>query len=398
MHLNNNNHLVLHKSLNDPMSKLYFYQAMLTFVKSLIGIFVPVYLYKLGYSFIEILLYTMGVGIMYLILIPISIKTINKIGFKYTLLLTTPIYLFHITTLNFLDSGILFYHLSWISFGIYVSFFWPAMHSEIAVSGSKKHRGSQLGTLQIISTIVATLAPLIGGIFLDQSGYFYLLILASIILFIGFIPLFFSKDIKLENYKFSYSDYFRLIKNKKTKNSKLAFISEGIELSIVGIHVWPILVFILLSQSFIKFGMLISAVSVLSVFFILYFRKFIDGKDRNKILNIITKVMSFNYLLKSLVLFFGSFFLYFVESIGKLVQNSFSISYYSIFYNNASKMNYMDYIILRELYLHIAKIIGSIIIIIFALFFEVNVQFLSIVLIFGILFAFGLNYMIEDKS
>ena len=121
--LNNNKHLVLHKSLNDSMSKLYFYQAMLTFVKSLIGIFVPVYLYKLGYSFVEILVYTMGVGMLYLILIPISIKTINKIGFKYTLLLTTPIYLFHITTLNFLDSEVLFYHLSWISFGIYVSFF-----------------------------------------------------------------------------------------------------------------------------------------------------------------------------------------------------------------------------------------------------------------------------------
>ncbi len=398
MHFNNNNHLVLHKSLNDPMNKLYFYLAMLTFVKSLIGIFVPVYLYKLGYSLVEILLYTIGIGFMYLILIPISIKTINKIGFKYTLLLTTPIYLFHIVTLNFLDSGILFYHLSWISFGIYVSFFWPAMHSEIAVSGSKKHRGSQLGTLQIISTIVATLAPLIGGIFLDSVGYGYLLILAFFILFIGFIPLFFSKDIKINDYDFNYLDYLRLIKDKKTKNSKLAFISEGIELSIIGVHIWPILVFILLSQSFVKFGMLLSAVSILSVIFILYFKKFIDNNDKNKTLNMITKVMSFNYLLKSLVLFMGSFFLYFVETIGKLVQNTFSISYYSIFYNNASKMEYLDYIILRELYLHISKIIGMIFIIILSLFFEVNVQFLSFILILGVLFAFGLNFMVEDKS
>lgn len=272
------------------------------------------------------------------------------------------------------------------------------MHSEIVTSGSKKHMGSQLGTLQIISTLVATGAPLIGGIFLQSIGYFYLLILASIILLIGFIPLFFSKDIKLNNFNFNYSDYFRLLKNKETKSSKLAFISEGIELSVLGIFIWPILMFILLAQSFIVLGSLFSIVSIISIIFILYFKKYVDKKDKNKVLKIITKIMSFNYFLKSFVLFFGSFFVYFVESIGKLVQKTFSISYYSIFYNNAMKINYMDYIILRELYLQTSKIIGMILILILTFFFQVNTTFLSLVLIIGIFFAFGLSFMREEKD
>ena len=191
------NHFEINKMLHSPMTKIYIFQAIMTFIKSLIGIFVPVYLYKVGFSIAEILLYSMAIGLTYLILIPTSIKIIKKLGFKYTLLITIPIYFTHILVLNFLETSIIFYHLAWLSFGTYMAFFWPAMHSEIAMNGSSKHRASQMGTLQILTTLFATLAPLVGGLVLEVSSYYVLLVISSIILFIGIIPLIVSKDIKL---------------------------------------------------------------------------------------------------------------------------------------------------------------------------------------------------------
>ena len=108
-------HFVLHKALHDPMSKIYVFQAIFTFVKSLIGIFVPIYMYSIGFTLIDICLYSLYLSIIYLLLIPISIKLINKIGFKYTLLLSVPVYIFHLITIKFLETNPEVFHLSWFS-------------------------------------------------------------------------------------------------------------------------------------------------------------------------------------------------------------------------------------------------------------------------------------------
>ena len=39
---------ITHKLLNDKMSKLYIFQSLLTFVKALVGIFAPIYLFSQG--------------------------------------------------------------------------------------------------------------------------------------------------------------------------------------------------------------------------------------------------------------------------------------------------------------------------------------------------------------
>lgn len=396
MHNNEHHNFNLEKSLHDPMSKLYFYQAMLTLAKSMIGIFVPVVLFKLGYSLIDIALYSIGISLIYLILIPITIKVISKIGFKWTILLTTPIYISHIFILNYLAESYLYFHLAWITFGIYVSFFWPAFHSEIALNGSSKHRGSQMGTLQIITTIFATLAPMIGGLFLEYIGYNYLLILSSTLIILGFIPFLFSTDLSLKNYNFHYKDYLRLIKNKKTKNDKIAFACEGIEGSILSIIIWPIVVFILLSQNFLKLGLLLSFVSFLSIIVILYLKSYLDKKNKNFVLTLLTRLLSLNWFFKTFILLFSSIFLYFVESTAKIIKSIEILSFSSIFYNNAKKLNYMDYIILRELYLHTTKIFTILFLVIpVFIVFEQTLTSLVIVISIGVFFSLGISYMKE---
>ena len=175
-------HFEVNKLLHDKMSKLYIFQALIMFVKSLIGIFVPIYLFKTGYSLPFIFFYLLGTSITYLLFIPITIRIINFLGFKKIIILSIPIYFLHILTLNYVStSNDIFFHLSWFSFGVYAAFFWPAMHSEIALNGSNKHRGSQMGTLQIITTIFSTIAPFIGGYILEVEGLNQTLVHTAII-------------------------------------------------------------------------------------------------------------------------------------------------------------------------------------------------------------------------
>lgn len=127
-----------HKLLTNPMTKLYIFQSILTFVKSLIGIFAPVYLFSQGFSLEQIIFYVIGSSLTYLLTIPHTIKIVNKIGFKYTIFLSTPIYLLHITTLNYITLTPSMLHLSWFTFGLHIGLFWPCMHLEMAHNSDKK--------------------------------------------------------------------------------------------------------------------------------------------------------------------------------------------------------------------------------------------------------------------
>lgn len=388
-------HVEFHKALHDKMSKIYVFQAFMTFVKSLVGVFIPVYLYSLGYSLIQIFSYVIVFSLIYLLFIPLSIWMIRKIGFKYMILLSIPIYVLHIISLNYLDN-IVFFYLASASFGLYLLIFWPSMHSEIALNGSNKHRGSQIGNLQIIVIVVTSLAPLIGGIFFEYLTYYKLLLVSLFLMGIGTIPMIFSKDVKLRKYHFNYSDYLRLIKNRRYKNSKMAFSFEGIE-HFINSFIWPIIIFLFFQGNFAKLGVLFTFVSVLSIIFILKLKKYLDKKNKNEVLRLATKLQSFNVLLKTMITLFGSIFLYFIESLSKLIHNSTIISFNSIFYNNAHKLGYMDYIILREIYLQSAKIFFCLISIGFIFLFGENIMNLFIILCFGIVSSLGLSFLKEEN-
>jgi MFS family permease len=297
--------------------------------------------------------------------------------------------------LNFIPQSDIYFHLSWLTFGLFTGLFWPAYHSEIALTGSKTHRGSQMGTMQILATLFGTLSPIVGGYFLEFTNFMYLLIFATIILTIGIIPLIFSKDIKLKNYSFPYKKYLQFIKSKKHKNSKKAFAYNGIY-SILVLYIWPIILFILLSENFFKYGTLMTAVSLFSTLIILYIKAFFDKKDKNKFLKQINILLSLNWFIKSIIFLFGIIFLYIIESIYKLLINIFNMAYLSIFYNNAKKNSFMDYIILRELYLHITRISFSIILILILITMGENIITLSAILFAGVFMSLGFNCFREE--
>lgn len=395
MHNNNNSHFLMEKFLHDKMNKIYIYHAISVFARSLIGIFVPIYLYKLGYLIKEILFYSIGQSIIFLLVIPITIKIVKKIGFKYTLLLTIPVYIVHIISLNFLTQFSFFFHLSWFTFGIFTGIFWPSYHSEIAMRGSNKSRGSQMGTIQIITTLFGTLAPIIGGYFLEFLSYYYLVIFVTCLLIISITPLLMTKDIKLKHYSFNYKKYFLFLKNAKYKKSRKTFIYTGIHSTLV-IFLWPIMLFIILNENFFSYGSLITIISLISVLLIAYIKAFFNTKKKNEYLKKINICLSINWFFKSIAFLFSVVFIYIIESIYTLLNNMFNMTYMAIFYNNAKKNNYLDYIICRELYLHLTRIIFSLILIFIFAIFQETIMLLSIFIFLGVFVSLGFNSFKEE--
>jgi len=385
MESNHHSHIVMHSFLHSKMGKLYIFQALLSFAKSMIGVFVPVYLFKIGFEIHQILLYVMITSIFVLLALPIATKLIKKIGFKYTIFATIPIYLLHILTINFIQTNNYIYIISSALFGIYCAMFWPAYHTEVIKNSDKKHMSSQIGNIQIIVTLVSTLAPLIGGYILENQNFLTLFTIAGILILIGIIPLLMSVDIKLDHYKFSSKAYLKVIKSKKHKNCIRAFAAQGIDTFLLLI-IWPIIIFILFKGNFFTFGTFVTIVSLITVLIVYFIKQYFDKMNKEKILKKTFRTISIGWLMRSLTFVFGFLYLYFVEGVLKIAQNVGGILFSSIFYSNANKLEkYLDYIITREIVIHTIRIMLLAILIPVFFYIKGNLVTLSSLLIIGII-------------
>ncbi len=349
-------HLELHKILHDKMSKVYFFNSMFFFVKSLIGIFIPLYLYSIGIELWLVIFITGLYSILFVILIPFATKIIKHLGFKKSLLISYVIYISHLFFINYVKTTDIFLLLSIITFGMYMALFWLIYHSEIVVNSNKKHMGSQIGTLHMLTSFFTAIGPLIGGFVLEIFEYEILLFISLIFVFLGTIPLLLAEDIRLKKYDVNFKDYINFIKSNTHKKSKIAFISQGIELTI-GVVLWPIILYIILDKNFLLLGTIMTAVTFLTVIIIVYFKKSFDKKNKIQILKTSVKALSFQYFLKNITLFLGTILIMLIEGIARLIREIMNITYFSIFYKNATKNGYMDYIAMREFLMHTTKFI-----------------------------------------
>ncbi len=390
-------HFDLHTLLHSEFTSFYIFHALRSFVNSMIGLFIPVYLYSLGYFIWQILLFSILVSSTVLLCIPLAVWLLKKRGFRLTLVFSTVLYFLLILLLNNCDLGAEYVLASGVVLGAYMGFFWPSYHSELALRGSDAHRGSQIGMLHILTVVFTLFAPLLAGFLLENYDYLILLLLAVSLLVLGLFPLFLSKDILLGHYSFSYFDYLRLYRSSSFASEKIAFLSQGIETSSLTLVIWPLILFILLSGNFLDFGFLLTVVGILNVLFLLYFKSKVDGKSKGALLSLSAKLRSLNWFFRAFVSFFAVFFLFAFESISRLLQGSLEITFMSIFYNNAHKQGYMDYVLCRELFIHLAKICFFAVLIPFLIVFGESLVVLSYVVLVGIAAALGLS-MLQEKQ
>lgn len=384
-----NEHRLFLDLLKNPLSKIYILQATLTFVKSLIGIFVPVYFYSLGFSLTLIGIYLAVISLTSLLLMPLSTQLIKTLGYKYTILLSLPFYLIHIFLINYVQNSTIVVFIAAILFGTYVAFFWPAYHLELSQQGSTKNRAKEIGTLQVIITLVSSISPFIGGVFLDYLSYTELLMFSFVILFFGFIPFLFSSDPPLKVYSIKYRDYKKLILGI-TLNQRIAFFSEGSEF-VIAAYFWPIIIFVLLGSSFLKLGLVFTVVALISVVFITYFKSYVDSHSKKKVLLIATKCMSANWIVRGFMLLIFLPLIYISEAFQKLIVSTYHLSYSSLFYNNAnhSKDQFL-YVMTHEIIIHISRIFLSLLIAVCTLYISSIQNLFLVIILLGIFIPFGL--------
>ena len=223
---------------NRELNELYASIAIRAFAFSLAGVFIPVYLYQLGYSFTTIFLFYGILGLVTAVFSLVSVKVFSKFGLKHCMLISIPFLIILFALLYTLETFGWNPLLLSLIYGVQAAFFWVPYHIDFTRSSDKKQRGMQVGFSKIIASIFAAMGPLAGGLILAFFGFHILFITVGIFLIGSIIPLFLTKELH-QPFHFSLKEFFQGQKLKEVS----AFIGHGMEMR-MGWVVWPLFIFL----------------------------------------------------------------------------------------------------------------------------------------------------------
>jgi hypothetical protein len=232
-------------------NRMYWTMALKTFAISLVGVFVPAYLYKLGYSLHQIILYFLIREIIELVMVIPSTLSMKVIGIKRTFMIGCVVTLANLLLLYALPMHHGLFALAAVSEGLAISLFFLPYHFMFSAAVTRKDSGKQVGLMDIILSIVTALGPLVGGLLASATSVQVVLLMAVFFVAVSFGPLLHgSKPDYLK--KFSYTKPFSLLLSRDSLSNMGFGVTE-----MIATIIWPLFIFLAV-KSYATLGVIVS--------------------------------------------------------------------------------------------------------------------------------------------
>ena len=259
----------------DELAELYTSMTLRSLGFGIIGIFVPVFLYKSGVGLQSIFGFY---ALFFILRIPVAYVAsfvVGRIGPKHTIAVSTilfVVFLLHLLTFNSIQ-----WPLPILAFWFTLSngLFFLAYNTDFSKIKDSKNGGKELGWLYIFEKAGFALGPLVGGLIASLIAPELTIVVAIIVMMSSLIPLFLTKEPVKTHQKISFRG-FSPMKYKADFISLSAFNIENVATAVM----WPLLagVFIFTEGTYAKLGALVGVSMVVSMFSARMFGKFIDNK------------------------------------------------------------------------------------------------------------------------
>jgi MFS family permease len=267
----------------DELSEIYASQFLRSLATSLIGIFVPIFLYKSGFSIPEICLMFIGWFISRFLWAYVSAKIVANLGPKHGIAISIILQIIYLSLVLSVNN----FHWPLMLIGIVGSFAYGLFMMSFDVDFSKikhsEHGGKEIAFVHIFESIGAIAGPLIGGLIAGFYDPRYTMFIAIIILFLSLIPIFMSPEPTRTKQEIVLKG-FPMRRHKRDFLVGAVFTLENV----ISLNIWPLFlgVFILLTNTYISIGILASVSTAVAISTIYIIGKLIDKSQGRKLLNI----------------------------------------------------------------------------------------------------------------
>lgn len=244
------------------LRELYLSSMLRTLAFSLVGIFIPIYLYKLHYSIAAIFLFMASMHGVRIVTNMVAGWSVGKVGAKHTILVS---YAVQAVALLLLMSLPDMHWPLWIVaslWGTAMSFFFVAYHVDFSAIKHIHREGRELGALKVAEQSGAIAGPVIGGVIASFVGAEYMIMAALVVFSLAALPLLLSKEppkarqqLRLKSFAFS-----------KVRPHLLSFCSLEVE-NVVALALWQffVAIFIFVENTYASVGLVTSLSFAVSI-------------------------------------------------------------------------------------------------------------------------------------
>lgn len=379
----------LSKFIHDKYNDLVISNTFRTFALSLISLFLPIYLLKVGFTFLQIAFFEIFILISSVIMHFLSIKICAKAMKKGLILSYLSTIMFYVILYNtdflrvfFSDNIFLF--IVGVMHVISISFYWNSFHLYFIHSTKKETQGSKYAIVTTIPVLLGIVSPFVGSILISKFSFKFTFLVAVILVMIGAIVLFFSEEMstpcRLNRKK---------ILNGISIKSNILFFIEGANTIGTG-FLWPVLLYfldvrlVMMGLFYLFSNTVFSVVSFMS-------GRFTDKHGHKKIMAVGSIGHGFSLIFRALSKTF--FLMTFMQSLGGLFGALLFVPFRSIFYKSSHEDS-VNNVMNREFYMHLGRIFIFILVIIMIMFYSIITTLIFLLIVIGIM-TFGFSILIR---
>jgi len=353
-----NHHIAHHHPHLSEMHELYISLSLRSLAIGIGGLFVPLYLYDIGFSLVMIAGFYIFAMMMRMPLELFSAFLIMKIGSKHTLIVSYVGLFLYFVSLYMMGAYPLLWIVAATLFAFDISLFWISYHMHISSARSKKHASTQLSYTMILKRIFMALGPLIGGFIAAIYGVEWTLVAAAACLLGASYPLMMTPDV-------SHRIQISLKNISVPLNRGDSYAHFGWQVSgVAAAYLWPLWLFLILGE-YDQIGFLISISIILGIGFTYWVGKLGDRGYNQKFIQIGAGV---KFLANSLRVISDSFGLALVTNLTNDMGDNFVVGPFSEkFYEAADRGERFLYILQMSYVMAVAKLFSFIALLVFAL-------------------------------
>lgn len=310
---------------------------------SLIAIFIPIYLYNLGYNLAIIALFFIVMQAARLCVTPWAGLLLARFGAKHLMAVSQLFSIAFIILLAVGSTNIGLLLLAAVVRGTDLGIFWLSYHFNFSSVRVREKTSWQVGVMFMLLSVMHALGPLLGGIIATQVGIQYGFLVAAIFLLVAAYAIMRTPE-QAAAVRFEWQDIrrnWRRMRRDVTANGANSFQTE------IGVHCWPLFIFLFLG-TYQTVGLVVSLSLVASIAAIyLIGRRGDRGKNRQQI-HIGSRGTSLVHLSRPFAQSLGS--VVGVNVVNEVVSNFYKIPFLSYYYQNASDAsNRLAYIVRMEM-------------------------------------------------
>lgn len=337
--------------------KVIYYNAFLrSLAESLIGIFIPVYIFLVGQevwglwvSGVKLVAIYVVVERLVMIIGSISVaRIVGRVGFLSSGLIATGLQVMGLVVLMKVDEDWRWLLVAGVIFGFVIMFYWLARLAVFATAGERESFGRKVSVTALVERGAGVIGPVIGGVVAMWWGFDVLFALGVFVLILSCVPMLWLGKQEKDG-DVSWKGLCEWLGKRDNLWYNVGFIGRAMD-DVVAV-VWPVFVFLIVG-GLAGLGAIISGVMLISVFMTYVVGKWFDrrrsigGMEDERLYWVGTILTSIARVIRGLARTTGGVLI--LDSIDKIVAPFYWVPFDSYQFSAAKRLAPLQFFAYRE--------------------------------------------------